>query len=90
MGITNNHSLSRFEVPVHGGPGFLRYRVEADTIHLLYVEVPPEARGHGVAGELSRAALEFAKERGLKVVPVCSYVVAYIRRHPEYSEIIRR
>ena len=89
MGITNNQDLNRFEVSLDEGTGFLRYRIESDTMHLLYVEVPPEARGHGVAAELSRAALEFAKKRGLKVIPVCSYVVAYLRRHPEYSEIVR-
>ena len=80
MGITNNEPASRFEVAVDGGIGFLRYRIETDSILLLHVEVPPEARGHGVAAELSRVALEFAKARGLKVVPVCSYVAAYIRR----------
>ena len=85
MGITNNESSSRFEVDVDGGIGFLRYRIEADSILLLHVEVPPEARGHGVAAELSRAALEFAKERKLRPIPVCSYVAGYMRRHPEYS-----
>ena len=85
MGITNNEASSRFEVAVDGGMGFLRYRIEADTILLLHVEVPPEARGHGVAAELSHAALEFAKARGLKVVPVCSYVAAYIRRNTATS-----
>jgi hypothetical protein len=82
MGITNNESSSRFEVAVEGGIGFLRYRIETDTILLLHVEVPPEARGQGVAAGLSRAGLEFAKTRGLKAIPVCSYVAAYMRRHP--------
>lgn len=85
MDITNNEASGRFEVAVDGGIGFLRYKIEADTIRLLHVEVPPEARGHGVAAELSRAALEFAKKRGLKAIPVCSYVAAYVRRHPGYS-----
>jgi uncharacterized protein len=89
MGITNNQGLSRFEVSLPEGTGFLRYRIDSDTMHLLYVEVPTEARGHGIAGELSTAALEFAKQRGLKVIPVCSYVVAYLRRHPEYAEMVR-
>ena len=86
MGITNNELSSRFEVSVDGGIGFLRYRIEADSILLLHVEVPPEARGHGVAAELSRAALEFAQERKLKAIPVCSYVAAYVRRHPANNE----
>ena len=87
MSITNNQSLNRFEAALPEGTGFLRYRIDADTMHLLYVEVPPEARGHGVAAELSHAALEFARERGFKVIPVCSYVAAYLRRHPEYAEM---
>jgi predicted GNAT family acetyltransferase len=87
MEITNNHASNRFEVSLREGIGFLRYRIDAGTMHLLYVEVPPEARGHGVAAELSHAALEFAKERGFKVIPICSYVAAYLRRHPEYAEM---
>jgi len=87
MGITHNEPSRRFEVAVDGGIGFLRYRIEADSILLLHVEVPPEARGHGVAAEVSRAALECAKERKLKAIPVCSYVAAYVRRHPATNEI---
>ena len=89
MDISNNQGLSRFEVSLPEGIGFLRYRIEPDTMHLLYVEVPREAWGHGIAAELSYAALEFAKARALKVIPVCSYVVAYLRRHPEYSEMVQ-
>jgi len=89
MNVVSNDRLSRFELPVDGGLGFLQYQIKADTMLLLYVEVPPEARGHAVAGQLSRAALQFAKERGLKVIPVCSYVAAYIRRHPEYSGMVQ-
>jgi predicted GNAT family acetyltransferase len=70
-------------VAVDGGIGFLRYRIDADSILLLHVEVPPEARGHGVAAELSLAALEFAKERKLTAIPVCSYVAAYMGRHSD-------
>jgi uncharacterized protein len=81
--ITQNERTSRFEVPVDGGIAFLKYRIEDDAVLLLYVEVPPESRGGGVAGELSRAALQFAHELGLKVIPVCPYIAAYVRRHPE-------
>lgn len=88
MDVVNNAHLNRFETEVEGGIGFLRYRLEIDTMSLLYVEVPYQARGHGIAAELTRTALEFAKERRLRVVPVCSYVVAYLRRHPDDSDMI--
>jgi len=89
MTITNNEPLSQFEVAVNGGLAVLRYRLHADSMFLLHVEVPSDSRGRGIAGELSQAALDFAAGRGLKVVPVWSYVAAYIRRHPEYSALVR-
>ena len=89
MKITNNEDVNRLEVSVEGGIGFLRYQIARDTMWLLHVRVPQEAQGHGVASELTRTALELAKERSLKVVPVCSFVATYIRRHPEYLAILR-
>jgi uncharacterized protein len=81
--IDNNSLACRFEAIVAGGLAVLDYRIERDTIFLLYVEVPPTQRGHGIAGKLSHAALEFARDSGLKVVAKCPYIAAYARRHPE-------
>jgi predicted GNAT family acetyltransferase len=89
MTVTNNRDLNQFEVLINGGLGFLRYRMDANTMLLLHVEVPSNSRGQGIAGELSRAALDFARERAYKVVPICSYLAAYIRRNPEYSALVR-
>ena len=89
MTISNNESLNRLEVIVAGGMGVLRYRIQGDTIWLLHVQVPEESQGHGVASKLTQTALHLAKERGLKVVPVCSFIATYIRRHPEYSALVR-
>ena len=87
--IRNDEALSHLEVSVEGGVGVLRYQVSRDTMWLLHVQVPPEAQGHGVASELTRTALELARERSLKVVPVCSFVATYIRRHPEYLAMLQ-
>lgn len=89
MTITHNEDASQFEVLIDGRLGFLRYRLDADSMLLLHVEVPSESRGRGFASELSQAALDFARDRGLRVVPICSYIAAYIRRHPEYSALVR-
>ncbi len=83
MNITNNEGLNRLEVPVQGGLATLRYRIEDGSIWLLHVEVPRESEGRGIASELSRSALALAKKRNLKPIPVCSFVAAYVRRHPE-------
>ena len=81
--IDNNSLASRFELAVNGGLAVLDYRIEGDTIFILYVEVPASEQGRGIAGKLSHAALEFARDNGLKVVARCPFVATYMRRHPE-------
>lgn len=68
----------------------LQYRTEPGKIVFLHTEVPPAFRHHGVAEKLSHAGLEFARERGLAVVPICPYVAAYIRKHPEYQPLVAK
>jgi predicted GNAT family acetyltransferase len=88
MTVTNNKQLSQLEAGVQGGMAVLRYQLHKDSLLLLHVRVPPAAQGHGIASELSRTAIEYARERGLKVVPVCPFIATYIRRHPEYAGIV--
>ena len=89
MKIINDKSLNHLEVSVEGGLAVLRYQIAHDAMWLLHVQVPLEAQGHCIASELTRTALELAKERGLKVVPVCSFVATYLRRHPEYAAMLQ-
>ena len=81
--IDNNAVASRFEAAINGKLAFLDYRIEKGTIFLLYVEVPAGAQGQGIASRLSRAALEFSRDNGLKVVARCPFIATYVRRHPE-------
>jgi hypothetical protein len=50
--------------------------------------VPPELCGRGIAEALVRTALEETRRRGVRVVAECSYVAAFIRRHPEFQSLI--
>lgn len=88
MEIRNNQQDQRFETEVGGGLAFLRYRLGEGKISLLYVEVPPASRGQGIAAEITRTALEYAKAQNLRVTPICGYTVAYLRRHPEYQNLL--
>jgi len=83
LNIDNNALASRFEALVNGGLAVLDYRIVGDTIFLLHVEVPAREQGRGIGSRLSKAALEFSRDSGLKVVPRCPFVAAYLRRHPE-------
>lgn len=89
MDVSNNEAASRFESSVDGYTAFLNYKLRGTLLALIHTEVPPELEGRGVGSALARFALEFAKERGLKVLPSCPFVAAYIERHPEYAELVR-
>jgi len=87
--VVNNPAENRFEVWVEGHLAKLDYREDGDTIVMTHVGVPVEFRGHGVAAVITKAGLEYAKAKSLRVIPMCSYVAAYIRRNPEYAELTK-
>jgi predicted GNAT family acetyltransferase len=80
---------SRFELLVDGQvAGFADYRLLPTKIVIKHTEVQPEHSGKGLAGRLVKYALEASRDAGLRVVPLCPYVVSYIERHPEYSDLL--
>ncbi|HSU01695.1 MAG TPA: GNAT family N-acetyltransferase [Nocardioides sp.] len=68
--------------------GFIVYRLADDHITLVHTEVDPAHEGQGHAATLARGALDDARQRGLRVVPSCPYVAAYIGKHPEYADLV--
>lgn len=84
--VIQNKEENRFEVWIDGHLSELDYQQDEGTFVIAHVGVHPRHRGGGVAGKLTRAALEYARRRSLKVIPVCSYAAAFIRRNPQYSE----
>jgi uncharacterized protein len=88
--IIHNPAENRFEVWIDGLLSKLDYIVNGDTIVMTHVGVHPQHRGGGVAGKITQVALEYSKEKNLRVIPMCSYVGAYIRRNPQYLELTRQ
>jgi predicted GNAT family acetyltransferase len=86
--VTDNRAAHRYEVQTPAGPALIAYHRRDGVIDLLHTEVPPAAEGKGIAGALARYALEDARASGLRVIPSCPYVAAYIRRHPEYADLV--
>ena len=87
--IIHNPAANRFEAEVPGGTAFLDYRIQGDRCYLLYVETPPAARGHGHAAAVTKAAIEWALAQNHKLVPICPFTEAYLRRHwSSYFEIV--
>lgn len=58
------------------------------TITIDHTGVPPEYEGRGIAAKLVNRAIADAREQGFKIVPVCSYVAAQFRRHPEWADLL--
>lgn len=76
---------------IHLAPGYdaeMTFRKEANgTIIIDHTGVPPEYEGRGIAARLVNQAIADAREQGFKITPVCSYVVAQFRRHPEWADL---
>jgi predicted GNAT family acetyltransferase len=85
--ITHNEGNHTFEVWIDGQLSKLDYIQDAKNFVITHVGVYPEHRGQGVAAKIVDIALEYAKEKRLRVVPMCSYAAAYIRRNPKYMEL---
>ena len=81
--VRDNRALSRFELERDGRIAFLVYQRQPDAVVLVHTEVPPELRGHHVGDALVRGALAAIEAEGLRMVPVCPFVQAYLRRHPQ-------
>ena len=86
--MINNVSAQRFETTVDGSTAVLEYALEDGTLTLVHTGVPPALEGRGIGGKVVRAALEYAQDAGLKVIPECPFVRSYIERHKEYEHLL--
>lgn len=86
--IVHRPEATRFEADLDGRLAVCAYRRVDGTLHLTHTEVPPSLQGQGIAAALVQAALDWARAEGLRVRPLCSYVAAYMRRHPETRDLL--
>jgi len=88
--VRDNPARSRYELEIGGLIAFASYRRQGDVLYLPHVEAAPPLRGTGAADRLMRGVMAAARTAGLKIVPVCSYAAAWMRRHPEYRDLLAR
>ncbi len=86
--VEHQKSFHRFTVNLDGATALLTYMQQGDTIYFIHTEVPAAMEGKGVGGQLAKAGLEYARENQLKVVARCPFVAAYLKRHPEYADLV--
>ena len=86
--IRQDEGRKRFTVEEEDSEAFVEYAREGDVLVIVHTIVPKEMGGRGIAGRLVEAALQHAREQGLKVRPDCSYAEAYLRKHPEHAGLL--
>lgn len=79
----------RYELTLQGQvAGFIDYRDRGQVRDLVHTEVRPEHEGQGVGQALARFALDDARSQRRKVVPSCSFIAAYVQRHPDTADLV--
>ena len=86
--ILRNEAAQRFETTVDGALCALDYRLQDGVLAIDHVGVPDAVGGRGVAGLLTKHALDAARRERWRVIPNCSYAAAYIQRHPEHTDLV--
>lgn len=87
--VTKNESKNRFEMNLGGKIALIEYQKNGkDTLNLTHTEVPPEFEGKGIGNQLVQQTLEQIKTDGKKIIPTCRFISVYIKRHPEYDDLI--
>jgi predicted GNAT family acetyltransferase len=89
VGITDNPAEQRFEI-TYGDrlAGFTVYREHGGAYAFVHTEIEPDLEGHGLASRLVRAAMDAMAERGTSVLPECTYVSAWLAKHPDHLEVV--
>ena len=86
--VTNNEKQLQFEIHAEGEIALLEYRFYKNDIALMHTAVPGRLSGKGIASVLAQHGLEWAKEHQKKVMIYCPFVAAYLKRHPEYNDLV--
>jgi predicted GNAT family acetyltransferase len=86
--VRDNKALSRFELDAEGAVAFANYHLTPSTVIITHTETPWSLRGRGIASELVQGALQLIRADGLKVVAGCGFVADYLRKHPEFADLV--
>jgi predicted GNAT family acetyltransferase len=88
VSVRHEQEASRFAATVDGHECELDYRLDGKVLTITHTGVPDAVGGRGIAAQLTRAALAYARAEGLKVYPACSYAAVFFRRHAEYADLL--
>lgn len=85
--LTDNEAHHRFELSSGGHTAYIEYRRKGDKVFLIHTEVPAAMSGRAVGSVLVEKVFSHLEEMGLRMVPYCPFVRAYLKKHPEWERL---
>ena len=86
-----NEQKKRFELEAEGHTAFIEYIVNnEDIMFLTHTEVPKALEGKGVGKSIVEKTLNYIKENNYTLAPLCPFVAAYLKRHPEWKSLLAK
>ncbi len=86
--VIHKEEARRFELTVDSAIAYIEYKVEQPNVFaFVHTLVPDAHKGKGVASQLTKGAFEWCKTHGVQIIPVCPFIVTYLKRHPEWNDL---
>jgi predicted GNAT family acetyltransferase len=87
--VTHKEEAHRFELEFEDVIAYIEYKVKKPKVFaFVHTKVPDAHKGKGIASQLTKGAFEWCKEQGVRIIPVCPFIVTYIERHPEWKVLL--
>lgn len=86
--LVKNEDKKRFEMEIDGHFAFIDYKVYGSQMALVHTETEPELSGKGAAAAVVKKTLQYFDDNDIPLLPFCPYVLAYIKRHPEWKRVV--
>ena len=87
--IIVNEKTNRFELPIGEAIAYIDYGWRKEELVLFYIYVPIPHRGKGYSSALIEYAMQYARDKKVKVIVHCSYINRYLRMHPEHHDLVK-
>ena len=86
--LINNETARQYEFHIDGFVPRIIYKRSGDKIYLIHTEVPKELGGGRIAHSLVEKVLEDIRQKGIKLIPLCPFVIKYLKLHPEWQFLV--
>jgi uncharacterized protein len=89
IAVTDHPERHRYELTIDGNvAAYSEYNLLKGAVMFTHTEVLPDHEGQGLGSKLARFVLDDVRQRGLQAIPVCQFIAGYIRKHPEYEDLV--